>query len=634
MKIASGLRTALVLAILLAMIALLSACSFSFGSNGVSFGSGDSGQPATEVASLSEEAIMQTAVAATLTAAAMPAETPTPSEEQKIQTVVAATLTAVAQPTDTPTPSEEQRVQTAVAATLTQVAASQSSSGSANSTPRPKKTSAATSAPKPTKKPPAAPKVTPIPKPGFVLDFENFGVWKRGAQPYGQLKSTNAKKHEGNKSAELSYDFPKVKDDFVVFLKRPPAPIPGKPDALTIWVYGDGSGHFLNVWVIDSKNEVRQFTFGRIEHKDSWQPMTAQLDTTADWPQDHISGPDNGKLDYPIRLYALVLDSVSDHPTKGVVYLDELVVGDKTAANATPAATGTPQGTGTPSAAATNTPAPAPAALSGHIVYAMAAGGTTNVMALDVASGETKQIFTYGRQPSIRNDGVVLLDAIGNGRNNLFTVHVDGANPRQVSNHTEDSYPDWSPDGAKSVYHSALFGDGKDRIYIQNNATRAEEPAVVSVKGMTAFGRFPTWLPDWRIAYSGCDNWSGGGSCGIWVINADGSGDPIHLTTTPTDLSTDAYGSNVLYASESSGNWELYVIPASGGTAKNLTNNPAQDAAGAYSPDGRSIAFISSRSGNWAIWVMNADGSNPRKLKDVPEGFGPDWQISRISWGP
>jgi len=89
-----------------------------------------------------------------------------------------------------------------------------------------------------------------------------------------------------------------------------------------------------------------------------------------------------------------------------------------------------------------------------------------------------------------------------------------------------------------------------------------------------------------------------------------------------------------LFASENSGNWELYVIPANGGTAKNLTNNPAQDAAGTYSPDGKSIAFISSRSGNWAIWVMNADGSNPRKLKDVPAGFGNDWQISRMSWGP
>jgi TolB protein len=112
------------------------------------------------------------------------------------------------------------------------------------------------------------------------------------------------------------------------------------------------------------------------------------------------------------------------------------------------------------------------------------------------------------------------------------------------------------------------------------------------------------------------------------------SGPAVRLTTSPSDISTDAYGTNLLYASESSGNWELFLTPLGGGPLRNLTNNPAQDVAGAFSPDGRSIAFISNRDGVWARWVMNVDGGNPRKLKDVPEGFGPDWPTSRISWGP
>ena len=353
--------------------------------------------------------------------------------------------------------------------------------------------------------------------------------------------------------------------------------------------------------------------------------MTAQLDTSAPWPQDHISGPDNSKLDYPIRLYALVLDSVSDHPTKGAIYLDELVTGETAQANATPKATTT--------VTATATPVPVAAPLSGHIAYAAASGGTTNVMVLDVATGNAWNVFTYGRQPDIRSDGsLIILDAIGNGRNNLFTVQLDGSNPTQVSHHTEDSYPNWSPDNARLVYHSALYGDGKDRIYLQYNLN--DEPVPLHVKGIDAFGRFPIWLPNWRIAYSGCNYWSGGSDCGIWSVSSDGSGEPIHLSTTPSDISSDAYGDNLLYASESSGNWELYLMPIGGGAARNLTNNPAQDVAGAFSPDGRSIAFISSRGGSWGIWVMNADGSNPRKLKDVPEGFGNEWQISHLSWGP
>ena len=574
----------------------------------------------------------------------------------KNQTAVAATLTVsavmTAMPTPVPTLSEADEVQTAVAATLTQVAASQATPApvAADDTATPAPTAAntatptaeqipsiptieptdspaatATKAPTPTKAKPKAPAPasTPIPKAGFVLDFENFGAWKRGVQPYGELTAAKERSHEGNQAAKLSYDFPKVADDFVVFLKNPPAPIPGEPPALTVWVYGDGSGHFLNVWVIDSQKEVRQFTFGQIAHKDSWQMMTANLDTSADWPQDHISGPDNGKLDYPIRLYALVLDSVSGQPTKGVVYLDELVTGAAAPPTVAPTA-----------ASPATTPAPVAAPLSGHIAYAAASGNTTNVMVLDVATGNTWGVFTYGRHPDIRKDGTLLVvDAIGNGRNNLFSLLIDGSHVSQISNHTEDSYPNWSPDDTLLVYHSALYGDGKDRIYIQHNPS--EEPAPLRVNGMDAFGRFPVWLPDWRIAYTGCNYWGSGGDCGIWsVFMNDSSGPAVRLTTSPSDISADAYGNNLLYASESSGNWDLYLTPLGGGPLRNLTNNPAQDVAGTFSPDGNSIAFISNRGGVWALWVMNADGGNPRKLKDVPEGFGNDWPTSRISWGP
>ncbi len=127
-------------------------------------------------------------------------------------------------------------------------------------------------------------------------------------------------------SAKLAYDIPAVDNNYVVFLKKPPAPIPGQPSALTLWVYGDGSGHFLNAWIEDAQDEVRQFTFGQVQHAGSWQPMTLALDTTAGWPQSHISGPDNGTLDYPLRLFGLVLDAEGSPATSGVIYLDDLMV--------------------------------------------------------------------------------------------------------------------------------------------------------------------------------------------------------------------------------------------------------------------------------------------------------------------
>jgi Tol biopolymer transport system component len=60
--------------------------------------------------------------------------------------------------------------------------------------------------------------------------------------------------------------------------------------------------------------------------------------------------------------------------------------------------------------------------------------------------------------------------------------------------------------------------------------------------------------------------------------------------------------------------WEIFAIPSEGGKPKNLTNHPANDITGTWSPDGSRIAFASDRDGNYEIYVMDTDGSNQRRL--------------------
>ncbi|HYB52227.1 MAG TPA: protein kinase [Thermoanaerobaculia bacterium] len=55
-------------------------------------------------------------------------------------------------------------------------------------------------------------------------------------------------------------------------------------------------------------------------------------------------------------------------------------------------------------------------------------------------------------------------------------------------------------------------------------------------------------------------------------------------------------GSLLAYASNRSGNYEIYVRRGEGGQDVNITNDPGQDVQPAFSPDGGSIAFISTRS--------------------------------------
>ena len=59
---------------------------------------------------------------------------------------------------------------------------------------------------------------------------------------------------------------------------------------------------------------------------------------------------------------------------------------------------------------------------------------------------------------------------------------------------------------------------------------------------------------------------------------------------------------------------DLYTVPSTGGTAKQLTTNPAYEASPVWSPDGSKIAFVSDREGALNVYVIPSTGGEPRML--------------------
>ena len=55
-----------------------------------------------------------------------------------------------------------------------------------------------------------------------------------------------------------------------------------------------------------------------------------------------------------------------------------------------------------------------------------------------------------------------------------------------------------------------------------------------------------------------------------------------------------------------------------GSNKRQLTTDPAGDFESAVSPDGTKIVFASDRSGNDDIWIMNSDGSDQQNLTNHP----------------
>jgi Tol biopolymer transport system component/predicted Ser/Thr protein kinase len=82
-------------------------------------------------------------------------------------------------------------------------------------------------------------------------------------------------------------------------------------------------------------------------------------------------------------------------------------------------------------------------------------------------------------------------------------------------------------------------------------------------------------------------------------------------------------GDFVVYQSDASGNWDLYLQRVGGEKAINLTeDSPEDDRQPAFSPDGEQIAFRSERLGG-GIFVMGATGESVKRITDF--GYHPTW---------
>jgi Tol biopolymer transport system component len=241
-------------------------------------------------------------------------------------------------------------------------------------------------------------------------------------------------------------------------------------------------------------------------------------------------------------------------------------------------------------------------------------------------------VTQYGRQPDIIGGGRIAYNGVGGSKDNLNAVNLDGSGWVAMSNHPEDAYPSWSPDGQTAVFYSSASA-GENRLFSLPTTARNQEPNPLHYSGQGLLGQFPTWLSNSRVAYNGCGfQWGKGGMCGIWSVNATGE-DPQRVTDNSSDRPTNSRGGRLLFTRPATGGSDVYVTSDTGGPAINLTNGSGEDFGASFSPDGRYVTFMSNRDG-WGIWVMNADGSGQHKVASVAGGFGANWAEERISWGP
>jgi TolB protein len=71
----------------------------------------------------------------------------------------------------------------------------------------------------------------------------------------------------------------------------------------------------------------------------------------------------------------------------------------------------------------------------------------------------------------------------------------------------------------------------------------------------------------------------------------------------------------LVYEREVGGTADLFVVAASGGPERRLTEHPAYDSLARWAPDGMRIVFTSDRTGKPQLWEIDADGRNLHRLR-------------------
>jgi len=159
------------------------------------------------------------------------------------------------------------------------------------------------------------------------------------------------------------------------------------------------------------------------------------------------------------------------------------------------------------------------------------------------------------------------------GRWEIYLIPLDrSAPPRQVTTGPGAKFnPRWSPDGRRLAY--VLDPDGSERldIYLYDLATEGHTNLTPDTPDAIQPGY--TWSPD---------------------------------------------GSQIAFASDRSGRFDTYMMPATGGVARLVLSLPYSDWEAHWSPDGRWLAVVARTHGqDFGTFIVPTEGGEPRPIADV-----------------
>ena len=239
-------------------------------------------------------------------------------------------------------------------------------------------------------------------------------------------------------------------------------------------------------------------------------------------------------------------------------------------------------------------------------VYVMNADGT--------AQRRVSELGKYANSPVWSPDGQRLaFSSLSPQRNDILVATLENGELRALTREPTDAAQlAWAPDGSEILYTQLAPGSrSSGRLY----AIEADSGAVrLVLEDKGAIISKPAWSPDSsRIAYARA---AGRDGINVHVVQRDGSGMRAltegKLISTAPVWSPDGKWISFESNSHSTERMDVFVLPAAGGAAKNLSDDPQEDFGVNWAKDSASLYFVSFRTGTSQLFQATLEGAVSR----------------------
>ena len=269
----------------------------------------------------------------------------------------------------------------------------------------------------------------------------------------------------------------------------------------------------------------------------------------------------------------------------------------------------------TAAAAGPNDPA-GPGGDGGQIIFSSNRSGPWRIWTIRPDGSELRELTQAGADeqdvdPVFSPEGKrVLFTSTRGGQTGIWRMTLDSSKPERIC---DGDQTEWSPDGAQIVLRR------EEQIVTRELATGREQR--LSPQDWPHCSG-PAWSPDGRQIAFAC-RWEAGNAVFL-VPTTGGQPQPVYDKQGACEPHWSPDGKRLVYETET----HLYTIDPDGKKNRPVTYFGGVQRYGRFSPDGKWIVYCQgvSERGPWELYRIPATGGTPIRLTEEGSDLTPDWK--------